>query len=193
MLTDHPTTRTRLGLLLLLLACLLVGCGARRVVEAHTASMLDPFDERRTTVARLDPALREAIQSAAGDAISDGVRISLTSGWRSARHQERLFDEAVRQYGSAREALRHVATPATSAHVTGDAVDVGPEQAQAWLRRHGAAYGLCQVFANEPWHYELATEPGGTCPRMVRDNSVRQGEPHSRLTADVQVIGRPPS
>ncbi len=59
------------------------------------------------------------------------------------------------KYGSEREAARWVATPDTSAHVSGDAVDIGPPAAAGWLSGHGAGYGLCQTYGNEPWHYEL--------------------------------------
>jgi hypothetical protein len=52
-------------------------------------------------------------------------------------------------------AARWVATPDTSAHVSGDAVDIAPSDSAAWLSEHGAAYGLCQIYGNEPWHYEL--------------------------------------
>jgi hypothetical protein len=73
-----------------------------------------------------------------------------------------------------RDAVRRwVATPDTSAHVTGDAVDIGPPNAAAWLDEHGSSYGLCRVFANETWHFELATEPGGACPEMLPDGSYR--------------------
>jgi hypothetical protein len=54
--------------------------------------------------------------------------------------------------------------------VSGDAVDIGPSAAAAWLSEHGAAYGLCRIYGNEPWHYELrpeATERG--CPPMYAD------------------------
>ena len=51
-----------------------------------------------------------------------------------------------------------MATPDTSAHVSGDAVDIGPSDAAAWLSAHGAEYGLCQIYGNEPWHYELRPE-----------------------------------
>ena len=97
-----------------------------------------------------------------------------TSGWRSRAHQQRLFDEAVSTYGSVPEALRYVATPDTSAHVTGDAVDIGPTDAAVWLGEHGSAYGLCQIFANEIWHFELATTQGGRCPDMFPDGSYRR-------------------
>lgn len=127
----------------------------------------------RPTIRHLDPDLRAAVVAAARDARRDGVTILVTSGWRSRAHQERLFREAVSRYGSEEAALRYVATPDSSAHVTGDAVDIGPEAADEWLSGHGSAYGLCQVFANEAWHFELATTPGGTCPPMYPDSSYR--------------------
>jgi len=101
------------------------------------------------------------------------VGLLVTSGWRSKAHQQRLFTEAVSKYGSEEEALRYVSTPDRSAHVTGDAVDIGPTDADDWLIQHGADYGLCQVFANEIWHFELATTPGGECPEMYADSSRR--------------------
>lgn len=41
----------------------------------------------------------------------------------------------------------------------GDAVDIGDSGATGWLSEHGAGYGLCQVYRNEPWHYELLPSP----------------------------------
>ena len=43
-------------------------------------------------------------------------------------------------------------------HVSGDAVDIGHSDATAWLSEHGADYGLCQIYCNEPWHSELRPE-----------------------------------
>ncbi len=62
------------------------------------------------------------------------------------------------------------ATAETSAHVTGDAVDLGPAVAQAWLSEHGAGYGLCPVHRNEPWHHELRPEAVDEgCPARYAD------------------------
>ena len=103
------------------------------------------------------------------DAGDDGVAFRVNSGWRSARYQKHLLDEAVSTYGSRTEAARWVATPETSAHVSGDAVDLAPDAA-FWLSRHGADYGLCQTYRNEPWHYELrSTATDEACPRMYAD------------------------
>jgi LAS superfamily LD-carboxypeptidase LdcB len=94
------------------------------------------------------------------------------SGWRSVRYQDELLRKAIAKYGSEEEAARWVATPDTSAHVSGDAVDIGHADATAWLSEHGASYGLCQIYRNEPWHYELradAVEHG--CPHPYADAS----------------------
>ncbi len=128
------------------------------------------FDDGTPGVANLDADLLGALRQAATDAADHGVELFVDSGWRSAEYQGRLLHEAVSKYGSEEEAARWVATPATSAHVSGDAVDIGPSAATAWLSEHGAEYGLCQTYGNEPWHYELrpdAIDHG--CPPMYAD------------------------
>jgi len=131
---------------------------------------LTVFDTDRPPVANLDPDLLRALRRAATDAARDGVEILINSGWRSPVHQERLFRQAVSKYGSVRKAARWVATADTSSHVSGRAVDIGPSRAMAWLSRHGAAYRLCQVYSNEPWHFELrAKATGKGCPSMYPD------------------------
>ena len=121
-------------------------------------------------VARLDPGLLSAVQRAARAAEEDGITMHVTSGWRSAAYQERLLEDATKRYGSREEAARWVATPTTSAHVRGEAVDIGPTDADSWLMQHGARYGLCQTYANEMWHFELREVPaGGTCPQPYAD------------------------
>jgi LAS superfamily LD-carboxypeptidase LdcB len=121
-------------------------------------------------VTRLDPALLGALRRAAAGAADDGVELEVNSGWRSPEHQQRLLEEAVAKYGSLAEAQRWVATPETSAHVSGDAVDIGPVRAASWLSRHGARYGLCEVYRNEPWHFELRpSAPQRGCPRPYAD------------------------
>ncbi|MFL6122169.1 M15 family metallopeptidase [Actinophytocola sp.] len=128
------------------------------------------FDERVPAVANLDGELLRALRRAATDAAADGVEFLVNGGWRSPAYQEHLRRQAVSQYGSEEEAARWVATPETSAHVSGAAVDIGPHDARAWLSEHGAAYGLCQIYRNEPWHYELRPEAvRHGCPPMYPD------------------------
>ena len=128
------------------------------------------FDDEVPGVANLDPALLRALRRAATDAADNGVQFDVDSGWRSREYQERLLREAISKYGSEEEATRWVATPKTSAHVSGDAVDIGPSGAAAWLSERGAAYGLCQIYGNEPWHYELRPEADvHGCPATYAD------------------------
>jgi zinc D-Ala-D-Ala carboxypeptidase len=128
------------------------------------------FDDELPGVANLDPALLGALRQAATDAARDGVEFYVDSGWRSQAYQAHLLHEAISKYGSEREAARWVATPKTSAHVSGDAVDIGPSGAAAWLSEHGAAYGLCRTYGNEPWHYELRPEAiDHGCPAVYAD------------------------
>jgi zinc D-Ala-D-Ala carboxypeptidase len=128
------------------------------------------FDDEIPGVAKLDPDLLGALRQAATDAADGGVEFFVNSGWRSPEYQEQLFHEAVSEYGSEEEAARWVATAETSPHVSGDAVDIGPSDATAWLSEHGAEYGLCQIYANEPWHYELRPEAiAQGCPPMYAD------------------------
>lgn len=130
------------------------------------------FDSGIPAIAKLDPALLRALRRAATDAARGGVTFYVDSGWRSARYQQALLQRAIAQYGSPAEAARWVATPTTSAHVTGDAVDLGRADATAWLARHGAAYGLCQIYQNEPWHYELRPDAiTQGCPPLYADAS----------------------
>ena len=171
--------RTRVAGLVLVLAAL-VAVLAHRPAPPSTGAVALPsgavprnttvFDDGVAGVDRLDPDLRSALRRAASDAADDGLRLLIDSGWRSPRYQRRLLDRAVAKYGSRAEARRWVATPQTSAHVKGDAVDIGPAGAAAWLAAHGAAYGLCRVYDNEPWHYELRPDAAAQgCPTTYAD------------------------
>jgi zinc D-Ala-D-Ala carboxypeptidase len=117
-------------------------------------------------LAQLDPPLLNAVQDAARAAESQGVDLRITSGWRSTGFQQRLFDAAVAKYGSVGIASQFVASPDVSKHVVGQAVDVAPVDADKWLIRNGARFGLCQIYANELWHFELAIDDAGNCPPL---------------------------
>ncbi len=140
--------------------------------SGRVADGVTVFDDGVPAVANLDPALLEALRQAATDAADDGVAFVVNGGWRSPEYQDQLFQEAIAEYGSPEEAGRWVATAATSSHVSGAAVDIGELDATAWLSEHGAEYGLCQIYDNEPWHYELRPEAiGRGCPATYGDPS----------------------
>jgi zinc D-Ala-D-Ala carboxypeptidase len=128
------------------------------------------FDDEYPGIAKLDAGLLQALRDAGREAAGDGIELTINSGWRSRNYQNALLRAAVAEYGSEKEAARWVATADTSPHVSGDAVDIGAVDAMTWLSEHGAEYGLCQIYRNEPWHFELrlhANERG--CPRMYAD------------------------
>lgn len=121
-------------------------------------------------VERLQPSVRRAVERAMAAAAADGVELRVTSGFRSADRQARLFAQAVEKYGSPGRARRWVLPPEESAHVRGGAVDVGPESGARWLDEHGVGFGLCRVYDNEPWHFErLAGAKGSVCPPRLPD------------------------
>ncbi len=138
--------------------------------QGQPSRIPDFFDTDASTVKNLQPALLDALQRAATDARAEGVDIVINSGWRSAAQQEELLQRAIKTYGSREKAARWVATPEKSAHVAGEAVDVGPAKGASWLERRGAAYGLCRMYRNEAWHFELrpAAVTHG-CPPMYAD------------------------
>ena len=128
------------------------------------------FDDETPAVTNLDPRLLKALRRAATAAADDGVTFSVNSGWRSRAYQDQLLREAVAQYGSKKEAARWVATADTSPHVSGDAIDIGHADAVTWLSRRGAGFGLCQIYRNEPWHYELRRDAvAHGCPPLYAD------------------------
>jgi hypothetical protein len=128
------------------------------------------FDDEFPAVTHLDPDLLSALRQAATDADGEGIEFYVNSGWRSPEYQDQLLRGALSEYKSEEEAARWVATPEKSPHVSGDAVDIGPSDAAAWLSEHGALYGLCQIYRNEPWHYELRPEASiNGCPPMYVD------------------------
>ena len=122
-------------------------------------------------LADVDPALRNAMEAAMRDASGQGVRLRVVSGGRSLAEQRELYDKAVAEHGAASAAEWAVPPDQLSAHVKGLAVDVAPKEGAQWLREHGARYGLCQVYANEIWHFER-TAKNGVCPPLLANASV---------------------
>ncbi|TDD52925.1 peptidase M15 [Kribbella antibiotica] len=125
------------------------------------------FDTDLPGIANLDPKLRAAVQKAEKAMKEAGIPMQVTTGWRSKKYQVELMDKAIKEYGSREKAKKFVADPDESHHVTGNAVDIGPTDADDWLIRKGNRFGLCQTYSNEIWHFELVTTPGGDCPPMT--------------------------
>ena len=76
------------------------------VLPDHTSA----FDTSLPGVAKLDPALRKAVQQAEQAMKEDGITMQVTTGWRSKKYQQELLDKAIRKYGSRKKALEFVST-----------------------------------------------------------------------------------
>ncbi len=114
----------------------------------------------------LTPGTLAAFVAARTAMRAEGIELRLTSGYRSPRRQQQLFDEAVARYGSPEAARVWVLPPQESQHVRGVAVDVAPREAARWLDEHGARFGLCRTMEWEWWHFEHhpTWERTRTCP-----------------------------
>jgi len=110
------------------------------------------------------------------------------SGWRSPAYQDQLLREAVfREYGSEAEAgANGWPRPTPPPHVSGGRGRHRVRRPQRpGLSRHGAAYGLCQIYRNEPWHYEL--RPAAVVSWLP--GPVRRPYPRSTDAAVTQPLG----
>jgi LAS superfamily LD-carboxypeptidase LdcB len=74
-----------------------------------------------------------------------GLALSVTSGFRSAAEQARLF--------AANPNPKWVAPPGTSLHRYGTELDLGSPAAYGWLAANARRFGFIHRYAWEPWHY----------------------------------------
>lgn len=117
----------------------------------------------------LEHELGARFDRAQDQAAQQGIELYLNSGKRTLEEQDALFADAVIEYGSETEAERWVMRGEDSAHVTGDAIDVGPWEGMTWLAENYYEFGLCRVYQNEPWHFEVRGDVGEECPALLED------------------------
>ena len=118
----------------------------------------------------LHPLLAARFSVAQSFARADGIKLFITSGFRSLARQQMLFDREVAIRGSESEAAKWVLPPDSSNHPRGLAIDVNYPNGRAealWLERNGYRFGLCRVYANEWWHFEGVIAPGQACPELA--------------------------
>lgn len=108
----------------------------------------------------LDPGFYDRL--AAFIAASEG-KVSLSSGYRSYDHQQRLYNEAVQRYGAA-NASKWAAPPGRSNHNRGLAGDLSflDDAAKEWAHANAFRFGLEFPMGHEPWHIEPAGLRTGT-------------------------------
>lgn len=131
----------------------------------------------------LHPLAAEAWKALVGAARSDGIPHPLflpTSGFRDPEHQRRLWEQALKKYGSPQAARKWVAPPGSSPHQSGRAIDfyLGGENssgnvanlrrlpAYKWLVENAGCFGFYPYEA-EPWHWEY--NPPGKASRELEE------------------------
>lgn len=122
------------------------------LVDASLAN----FDSRFRLRSLVVEPLRAMDRAAAGD----GVRLLMTSAYRSYQEQSDTYKALEAQLGP-EDAARRAALPGHSEHQLGTAVDFAREGgAYEWLAAHASAYGFVASYARgdscyeyEPWHY----------------------------------------
>jgi hypothetical protein len=121
---------------------------------------------------KVDYQLMFRFKAAQAAAKKEGQVLYIASGFRTLARQKVLFAQAVKKYGSEKEASKWVAPPLISHHPWGTALDINyPDEpvGAGWLEVHGWKFGLCRVFENEWWHFEPVIAPGWKCPALVPD------------------------
>jgi hypothetical protein len=103
---------------------------------------------------------------------ADGVRLSLTSGFRTMAEQKHLYNcYTSRSCNNGNLAAR----PGYSNHQSGLAVDVSTS---TWLARNASRFGFVRTVSKESWHYEYhGKDPGGPCSRGTSTAAVGADTP----------------
>ncbi|GAB5503430.1 M15 family metallopeptidase [Pyruvatibacter sp.] len=89
-----------------------------------------------------------------------GHEVSINSGFRSPEHQARLWENALKKYGSPEKARKWVAPPGKSQHNHGTAADLryASDAAKAWIHENAKTHGLHFRMPWEDWHIEPYTD-----------------------------------
>jgi hypothetical protein len=98
---------------------------------------------------------------------AEGVRLSLTSGFRTMEEQKHLYSCYVN--GGCNNG-NLAAKPGFSNHQNGLALDVSTS---TWLARNASKFGFVRTVSRESWHYEYhGKDPGGPCTRGTSSAAV---------------------
>lgn len=128
------------------------------------AARSDSFD-------KLDPNFRSGVAAMMQAAEAEGIDLKITSAYRSPELQAKLYEDALKKYGSAAAARKWVAPPGNSMHNKGMAVDFAGSNGgllrdansreAKWLKANAERFGLAVPLSNEPWQVEPAGARGG--------------------------------
>ena len=118
-------------------------------LEASGSGYSGPLAYRQGKPMRPDVA--RAFDRLAAAAQADGIRLIVTSGYRSDAEQAELYER--------HPDPKWVAPPGKSLHRFGTELDLGPPSAYGWLARNARRFHFIQRYAWEPWHYGYGLNP----------------------------------
>lgn len=148
----------------------------------------------------LEVGASEALEEMFSKAKSDGVNLTLVSGYRDFDYQNMLFERKVASVGY-ESANLVVARPGESEHQTGFVVDIScatinyglvenfeNTKAFEWLYKNSPEYGYIlrynkdkvdiTGYSYEPWHYRYIGDP--EIARFITDNNLTLEEYHEQ-------------
>lgn len=108
---------------------------------------------------KLSPKAADAFLKMEKAANKEGIKFNVTDSYRPYEIQDKYFDwERYKSTGERKKRGTNVAMaiPGTSNHGWGNAIDVGPAEAQDWIKRNGEKYGWSWDegrSVGEPWHF----------------------------------------
>jgi hypothetical protein len=145
---------------------------------APTTAGADAGDEYRGALEtrqgeRMRPDVAQAFDRLAAAARSDGIALTITSGFRTNAEQAALW--------KLHPDPKWVAPPGESLHRLATELDLGPPSAYAWLAANAPRFHFVMRYDWEPWHFGLATNPS-SAPALSRR---RDGDGSSALPAFV--------
>jgi hypothetical protein len=97
------------------------------------------------------PDVGAAFDHMAAAARAEGISLIVVSGFRSDAEQAELF--------AAHPDPTWVAPPGHSLHRCATELDLGPEDAYAWLAANATRFGFVQRYSWEAWHYGFDAGP----------------------------------
>lgn len=115
-------------------------------------------------------ATHDAFTAMASEARKAGVRLEVDSGFRSNRYQKQILERVLARGVPFDQAVRRIAPPGYSEHITGQAVDIVPSngsfgdtEAYRWLRKNAGRFCFRETYPRsssgdypwEPWHWRF--------------------------------------
>ena len=121
-------------------------------LEASGSGYTGPLAYRQGKPMRPDVA--RAFDRMEAAARADGMRLIVTSGYRSDAEQAELYKR--------HPDPKWVAPPGKSLHRWGTELDLGPPSAYGWLARNAGRFHFVQRYSWEKWHYGYTLNPRST-------------------------------